>query len=179
MGGARRAAKGRGGPRGAETSRAMATRETVVRTGQATGAAVVPSMKAGVSAVTTASGKLRGAGAGCILQQHGAEIEIPGEVAFFAQQDNPSVLCCAAIMGQVEVCDCIWQASTNRAGARQVVIKAKTSIRMVCLRNIRLPGVYPCWVSLSYIRRTTGSVGSFILKGSRDKWNQHLVPTLS
>ncbi|WP_395138085.1 hypothetical protein [Armatimonas sp.] len=53
--------------------------------------------------MTTASGKLGDDGADCILQQQGAEIEASCEVAFFAQQDNPSAFCLAAIMGQAAV----------------------------------------------------------------------------
>ena len=54
----------------------------------------------GLSAAMVISGKLGVDGAGCILQQQGAEIEALGEVAFFAQQEEPSALCIAAIMGQ-------------------------------------------------------------------------------
>jgi hypothetical protein len=156
MGGARRAAKGRGGPRGAETSRATLATETLITTGAVRGTANELRTKTGVSAAIITSGRLGGAGAGCILQQHGEEIETSDEAALFAQQAEPTALCddssasCrAAIMGQAVLGDCIWQASTNRAGARKVVIRAKTSMKIVRLRNIGLLLVYPRWVSLA------------------------------
>lgn len=108
--------------------------------------ASVLSTKIGLSATRVTLGKLGEAGAGCILQQQGAESEVSGEAAFFAQQNALAAFCIAAIMGHIVAGRCIWQASANRAGARKVVIMAKTSIKIVRLRNIRLPRVYPCGV---------------------------------
>ena len=76
----------------------MTVKTVVVVMGAATGTTVVLSTKTGFSAAIITWGRLGGVGADCILQQQGEEIEAADETAFFAQQEEPTVFCRAAIV---------------------------------------------------------------------------------